>query len=60
MDFIVRTDESVSGTYTVDAEDELEAKELIEDLVKGRADWSRISQTDYMAFDIEVTEVEAG
>ncbi|HEY9713853.1 MAG TPA: hypothetical protein V6C72_10310 [Chroococcales cyanobacterium] len=60
MEFIVRTDESVSGGYIVVAEDEQEAQEKVEALLGGgEAAWEDVNQLSYEAFEVEVKEVEA-
>lgn len=56
--FIVKTEESVTGTYLVEAEDEKQARERFHE-DSGKLDWDHIEQTDYMAYTCEVQSVEA-
>lgn len=56
--FIVKTEESVTGTYLVEAEDEKQARERFNE-DSGKLDWDHVEQTDYMAYTCEVQSVEA-
>jgi hypothetical protein len=55
--FVVKTHESVAGTYLVEAENAAEARAKFEQ-PRHLIDWDDFDQTDYMAFALEVQSVE--
>jgi hypothetical protein len=56
-EFIVTTDEHVTGTYAVEAASEDEARAKFGD---PRIDWETVTQLDYMAYSCVVQKVREG
>jgi hypothetical protein len=52
--FIITTDEDVSGTYRVEADDEESARAAFGD---PGIDWARVEQISYDAYSLDVTTV---
>jgi hypothetical protein len=52
--YIVKTQESVAGTYRVEAESAEDAKSKFGD---PKIDWSAVEQIDYVAFSLAIESV---
>lgn len=52
--FIVKTEELVTGTYLVEADDEQAVRAKFGD---PKIDWANVEQSDYQAFSCEVQSV---